>query len=187
LDIIKRYGNRGKNIVNLYCEGYFENFLKPIFEELNRQTKSPTEASSKFKEIYEFVIKESPVAIFVNKAMGQDEVKALISAKIERNAKYGIKYFNIHGIGHENCMKIKKAIEAIEAGRGTPINKETHETNNIVNVTIYLESLASKLAIEIAQPCPYDGVITQQHQYRLASVDKGVRLCTIITQFSDKC
>jgi hypothetical protein len=33
-DVIKKFGERGKNITNLCSAGYFENFIKPLYEEI---------------------------------------------------------------------------------------------------------------------------------------------------------
>jgi len=107
LDIIKKYGERGKNIVNLYTAGYFETIIKPLYQEM---IMLPDFSPEKFIERYNTIVMQFPFAVFVNNKMTQQELLQEVEKKIEINKKYGIKQLNIHGIGEDNITKIQELL-----------------------------------------------------------------------------
>lgn len=106
-DIIARFGERGKNICNLYSAGYFDSQIKPLYEEVG------TSDLLKFSQIYEQIVTESPYAVFIHSGMSDKEVSNVVKQKMEISKKYGIKYLNIHGIGKENVDKITVLIKEL--------------------------------------------------------------------------
>lgn len=99
-DIIARFGERGKNICNLYTAGYFDSQIKPLYEEVG------TSDLLQFNQIYEQIVTESPYAVFIHAEMSVKNVGETVKQKMEISKKYGIKYLNIHGIGKDNVDKI---------------------------------------------------------------------------------
>jgi len=111
-DIVLKYGDRGRNIANLCSSGYFESFIKPLSEKIIHDFGE--NSLTQFSEIYEVIVTQSPVAIFVNRWMSEEELKAKILKQIAINRHYGINYLNIHGISRENVRKISKIINEAE-------------------------------------------------------------------------
>lgn len=106
-DIIARFGERGKNICNLYSAGYFDSQIKPLYEEVGSFDLL------KFHQVYEQIVTESPYAVFIHSGMSDKEVSNVVKNKMEISKKYGIKYLNIHGIGKENVDKITILIKEL--------------------------------------------------------------------------
>lgn len=106
-DIIARFGERGKNICNLYSAGYFDSQIKPLYEGVGIYDLL------KFSQIYEQIVTESPYAVFIHSGMSDKEVSEIVKHKMEISKKYGIKYLNIHGIGKENVDKITVLIKEL--------------------------------------------------------------------------
>lgn len=106
-DIIARFGERGKNICNLYYAGYFDSQIKPLYDEVG------TSDLLKFNQIYEQIVTESPYAVFIHSGMSDKEVREIVKQKMEIGKKYGIKYLNIHGIGRDNVDKITVIIKEL--------------------------------------------------------------------------
>lgn len=104
-DIIYRFGDRGKNICNLCSAGYFEGFLMPLYN-----ADMSTEKNI-FKKIYDDLISECMLAIFVYFGMEPKDIPHEIEEKIKISKKYGFKFIHIHGIGQKNINTIKKFIE----------------------------------------------------------------------------
>lgn len=131
IDIIGKYGDKGKNITNLCTAGYFEKFIKPMCE------IKPTD---EFKKFYELIIAESPYAIFIHKGMNKTEIERTIAERMEKNLKYRIKPFKIkiHGIGKENCSKIRETITKLEERREIDFTTEIREKDEIIIVTLTL-------------------------------------------------
>lgn len=109
--IIQKYGERGKNICNLYSAGYFESQIKPLYELLSSQ---PDFSKDKFNTIYEIIVTESPYAIFINNRLNLEESLKQVTLKIDTSIKYGITNLNIHGIGSNNVSKILHILENIK-------------------------------------------------------------------------
>ncbi len=100
--ITMRFGDRGRNICNLCTAKYFEEFLIPLFN----ADKEP------FDNIYEDLIKNSMLAVFVNQSMEVDDIPGEIKKKIAISKKYGFNFIHIHGIGQTNIDTIKKFIDS---------------------------------------------------------------------------
>ncbi len=111
LQIMQRYGSRGKNISNLCTAGYFTSLIKPLYEEMS---KYPDFALGKFQEAYDVIVTEQPFAVFVSQQMSERELRTEVERKMVINKKYGIRYLNIHGIGEDNVSKILRLLRSME-------------------------------------------------------------------------
>jgi len=100
-DIVKNFGNRGKNIANLCTAGYFENFLMKLYN------SSPEQ----FKRLYELVVPKSIIAVFVYHDMTKEDITREIDLKIRLCKNYGVPFMHIHGIGTSNTQKIKEILD----------------------------------------------------------------------------
>jgi hypothetical protein len=110
-DIVQRFGTRGRNISNLYSAGYFDNQIKDIYEQMQKEEGFDKQ---KFLKIYEYIVQSYPFAIFISRDMSRPDTLKSIKTKVESNKKYGFHYLNIHGIGSENIHKIEYSIEQLE-------------------------------------------------------------------------
>ena len=126
------YGERGNTITNLYTAGYFHGIFLPLYDEL---LKDPNN-SDEFKLIFDRLIRDFPLAIFINTNMGLEEVKTTMKNKILKNQKYGIRKLHIHGINKQNCDNIKEAIRLLEDEKEIIFNKTVDEINNIILVKL---------------------------------------------------
>ena len=125
--IMDRYGERGKNIVNLCSAGYFESLIKPLYEHMNKQ---PRFSGKKFLSIYNRIVEEHAFAIFVHRNM----TKSALKSEIEKRIKYAIQTFNIHALGKQNIEKIKDTILAIEKERKYLFSKSIEEGRDYIIV-----------------------------------------------------
>lgn len=128
LEAMQIYSNRAKNICNLYSAGYFHDFLKSAYLSLSAL---PDFTAEMFNEIYDLVVGESILAVFINRTMDINDVTEKILKKIEQNKQFGIRTFKIHGINKDNCIKIKTALLKIE---GT--EQITYDINQIASEII---------------------------------------------------
>lgn len=126
------YGERGNTITNLYTAGYFHGIFLPLYDELLKDHNN----SDEFKLIFDRLIRDFPLAIFINTNMGLEEVKTTMKEKILKNQKYGIRKLHIHGINKQNCDNIKEAIRLLEDEKEIIFNKTVDEINNIILVKL---------------------------------------------------
>ncbi len=127
-DIRETFGERGSNIANLCTAGYFEGFLKPLFN---------NESIERFKELYELIVGKAVIAVFVHSGMKERDITRQIKNKINVSMRYGIPILYIHGIGPDNVAKIKKFIE------------EKEELSNFFNKTIYESDDGGIIIVEL--------------------------------------
>ncbi|MEK7524871.1 MAG: hypothetical protein AAB548_00670 [Patescibacteria group bacterium] len=106
----ERFGDRGRNICNLYSAGYFGTQIRPLYDSLFNQ---PNFSPEKFTQIYELIVTESPYAFFVSRATSREAVLLEITRKMETSRKYGIRNINIHGIGKGNEETIYFVLDKI--------------------------------------------------------------------------
>ncbi|MCK4730280.1 MAG: hypothetical protein KAT28_03090 [Candidatus Aenigmarchaeota archaeon] len=127
-DIKDRFGNRGNNISNLCTAGYFEEFLMPLHNYSRDQ----------FTKLYELIVLNAVLAIFVHKQMPLEEITSQIKKKLEISKRYGIKFIHIHGIGKSNIAKIKNCI-AYEKKFFDFFEKNNYEKEDIIIVELLLK------------------------------------------------
>lgn len=103
-DIRETFGVRGNTIANLCSAGYFENFFIPLYN------SSP----DKFESLYEDIVRNALIAVFVHKDMSEPQILEKIKDKLKLSKKYGIKFIHIHGISELNRSKILKSLKVLE-------------------------------------------------------------------------
>lgn len=130
-DITARYGNRGKNICNLYSAGYFISQIKPMYDEMLSQ---PDFSPSDFNIAYDRIVNESPYAVFINREMSNQVAEQEVRNRINIAKNYGIRYLNIHGIGEENVDKIIFILEKLKPDLSLP--EEIKKQGNVIVVKI---------------------------------------------------
>lgn len=129
------YGERGNVISNLYTAGYFHGIFLPLYDFLMKEPNNAEE----FRLIFDRLIRDFPLAIFINHHMTLEDIKSLIKNKITKNQKYGIKKLNIHGINKNNCDNIKEVIKMLEEEKNIPFTKSVDEISNIIMVKLDFE------------------------------------------------
>lgn len=131
--IIRQFGQRGNTICNLYTAGYFHGIFLPLYDDLSKKDGGLEE----FKLTFDKLIRDFPLAIFINHLMTTNDVKTLIKNKVTNNIKYGIKKLHIHGINETNCKNIREAIKILqEEAEITFTITESEEKNSIILVTL---------------------------------------------------
>lgn len=101
-DIRKKFGDRGNNISNLCTAGYFETFISKLHNETLKE---------EFNELYEQIVSNYILAVFVNEQMSVFQITEEIKKKINASLRYGFKFVDVHGIGTQNINKIMSCIE----------------------------------------------------------------------------
>ena len=130
-NIIRKFGEDGRNISNLCTAGYFEGYIKQVYEEMKF---NPDFVIEKFQDYFKKIVSTSPFAIFVYRDMSEEELSGEIIHKLETYQKYGIKFLAIHGIGKDNVKKIRKIVQEIEEERNLTI--EMAQEGNIIVIKI---------------------------------------------------
>lgn len=123
-EAICRYGDTAKNIINIYCAGYFETTLRPLYEIL--EESGDAEYLNKFREMYRIIVTEEIFTLFVNTNLTKEKALLKLKEKIVINKQYGAYKINIHGINETNVSTIKFLIEQIKDNiEGEPVVVET--------------------------------------------------------------
>ncbi|PWR70460.1 hypothetical protein ACKUB1_12105 [Methanospirillum stamsii] len=126
MEIIQKYGRRGRNISDLCSAGYFD-ALKEIAENLHKNT---------FLEFYEEIVGKGAFTIFVSERTTSKQLIQDINKRITTNRRYGgTGILQIHGIGRKNIETIKIAMDDIEEIFQN-ITLNTRLDNRVMVVTI---------------------------------------------------
>ncbi|MCA9323577.1 hypothetical protein KC992_00570 [Candidatus Saccharibacteria bacterium] len=104
---IQRYGNRAAMICNLYSSGYFHTLIKPLFYSKEKGDI----AIDTYLEIYDMIVTESPLAMFIGVGTERSSAKKQLLKKIKANKENEVGYLNIHGINETNIKLIKSLLE----------------------------------------------------------------------------
>ena len=102
-DVIIKFGDRGRNIVNLCTAGYFTSILKPLYIEM---VNNPSFTPDWFEATFDKIVNTYPFAIFVSSQMTSVQLSQNVESQMKINKKYGIDYLNLHAIGEHNVDKI---------------------------------------------------------------------------------
>lgn len=111
-ELAQIYGQKAYTICNLVTAGYFENFLIPLYNSMAKEEGFEIED---FTKSYIKLIKDFPLAIFVNGSMTLDEVSLKIKNRIEENKKYEVPFLDIHGIGRANIETIERVVDSLKS------------------------------------------------------------------------
>ncbi len=112
--IVETYGDRGRNIANLYSAGYFDDWFRPLHEALVAEHEDVAEAKRAFEKIYETIVKDAPWTVFVSRHRTKSAIKTEIVGKLQKNVGYGIKWLNVHGLGQDNVDTITSICGEVE-------------------------------------------------------------------------
>jgi hypothetical protein len=131
-DIISRYGRRGRNISDLCSAKYFENLIKPLYEEMKGYSDF---TEKQFLDIYELIVEEGTLTVFVSEGRSRESIKQEVGSKIRRNKQYGIHFLYIHGIGRTNIETIRMVIYDLKEEYPF-MKKNISEYSNIISVKL---------------------------------------------------
>lgn len=133
-DIRTNQGTRGANIINLVGRGYFESYLKPMYELLSR---NPNFELRMFLENYELIINNAPFAYFVSSTQTVEELVTGLMEKIVFSRQYGQHKLAIHAIGHGNITKVNDALKDAELKLLIEDRIDTEIQRNVMTMFIY--------------------------------------------------
>lgn len=143
-DIIKRFGDRGGNIANLCTAGYFENFINPLWTIIHQSIKEKRNADEKFNEIYELIVRNGLLAVFVHHFMSDDKLSNLIQRRLDESKRYGFGVISdklyIHALSNANVKTVKKWIQKSGNEIGAEIIAQEAE---FITVSIPTDHLSS--------------------------------------------
>jgi len=130
--LVSKYGDRGRNIANLCSAGYFENLIRPLYEEMNKDRDF---SQQKFLDRYDVIITQVTFAVFVSHRMSYEDLKIRVKKKMIINKQYGIDFLHLHGIGEVNIAKINRFLKELsDQLRSVP---KRDEDERYINVTIF--------------------------------------------------
>jgi|GEM_PF-1806821 len=135
--ITARYGTRGSSIANLCSGGYFETYLRPLYENL---AEKPNFTDSMFLDNYEIIINNAPFAYFVNANQNLDELINNLVEKIVFSKRYGQHKLAIHAIGRDNIDKVNRALEDDTIKDLISDDTDTNKKGTVMTVTIHYKS-----------------------------------------------
>lgn len=142
--LVERYGEKARNIANLCSAGYFESFMRPLYDELS---KLPDFTSSQFVKGFDLIVTTAPFTVFVHRSMTQADVHDKIKVKLQETKRYGLPNLNIHGIGYENIHKIYKVLDEKDIKELLPEGgPDITKTGLTIHVKIRLQSHPATLA-----------------------------------------
>ncbi len=139
-DIIKRFGDRGKNIANLCSAEYFENFIRPLWDTIHKSIASKNEANQKFNEIFELIVRNGLLAVFVNYHMTENKLVSQIAGKIEESKKYGFAMISeqlyVHALSRAN---VETVLQWIQNNPGYPKVSIVSQGPDFITVSIPID------------------------------------------------
>jgi hypothetical protein len=132
MGIIKVYSRRGRNISDLCSAGYFDTLIRKIYED----TISSGYSKEEFLLVYNIIIEEGILAVFVSEGMTEKQIEFEIEGKIRRNKEYGLHFLYVHGIGSENLRKIRNVTYNLKDQYRSSMKFYSKEVANILSVKI---------------------------------------------------
>lgn len=131
-DIVNSFGDEGRNICNLCTAGYFDGFIKELYEEME---KEPGFSIEKFRRKFRKMVRDTPFAVFVHQFKEEESLKGEITSKLEMFQAYGISHLAVHGIGKDNVKKILKVVHEMEYERDD-INVGIFKESGVIHAKI---------------------------------------------------
>ena len=131
---VQRFGPRAGMICNLYSSGYYHSLILPLYETVSEGTL----ALDEYLEVYEMIVTESPLAMFVGVGTTRVKAKEQLLAKIAFNRDAGVDYLNIHGIGDSNIQLIHELLQDEEIKSELVEEPTISLTGNSIKATIYI-------------------------------------------------
>lgn len=140
--VSSNYGSRGNSIVNLCGRGYFEDYIKPLYETLSL---NPNFEKKMFLDRYVLIIDNAPFAYYVNRNQTEQDLVENLLEKIPFSKQYGQKKLAIHAIGKDNVDNAQKAVNDQRiADLINPEDTEIDLKKNVMTLTVYFKSEKDK-------------------------------------------
>ncbi len=133
---------RSRNIINLASAGYFEDYIKPIFDS-NEYEKAMLE----YREIVDYM----PEIVFVNNNMSVSDIVMRVEEKLALKKRYHLEVSQIiiNGIGRQCAQNISDAVKELKEEHAEfGFSEETQETKDLVRKKVIIK-------IEIDHSPPY--------------------------------
>lgn len=131
---VQRFGPRAGMICNLYSSGYFDSLVLPLYGTVSEGKL----ALDEYLEVYEMIVTESPLAMFVGIGTTRDKAKDQLLSKISFNRDAGVDYLNIHGIGDANIQLIRDLLEDDEIKEQMVEDPTIQLTGKSIKATVYI-------------------------------------------------
>ena len=142
IDIIKRFGDRGKNIANLCSAGYFESFIRPLWDVIHESIERKNEADQNFKEIFELIVKNGLLAVFVNHRMTEGKLLAEITNKITESKKYGFAMVSDQLYVHALSVQNVRTVQLWNETHGIKLNARAGaQSSDFITISIPIDHL----------------------------------------------
>lgn len=140
--VVARYGARGAMICNLYSSGYFKSLILPLHKSITEGNL----AMDEYLSIYEMIVTESPLAMFVGVGSSKEKIKAQLIEKIEYNQENNVGYLNIHGIGKTNIRVIRSLVTDEEITKYFIEDPVLSQVDTSIKATIFIDDTSRTTA-----------------------------------------
>lgn len=129
-----RNNQRARNIINLASDGYFEEYIKPIYDSNDEEV---------FKIEYEEVVNYLPEIVFVNNSMDVKKIMKEVEGKLMRSEQYHlqVKCITVNGLNQSVDIIRKSEPEIRKKYPDCKINLQTDGSSGT--------SLRGKMRIEL--------------------------------------
>jgi len=136
--IVRVYGQRGRNFANLCSANYLDDWFRPMYTELQRvHATNPAQAREKFMEFYSSVLRDLPWSEFVCSRTSRAALTTSVVDKMNRNRQNGVRFLNLHGLGQENGKKMLAVLPEIQRQTGAvSVKIEQESTRTFVRLEI---------------------------------------------------
>ncbi len=136
-NIIRSYGIRGKNLLNLASSHHLKKHIKPLYEGMG---KSDNFTAEDFYRELNAILEEMPFAIFVNQSVSEQELVRLIREKANKSIKYAVgnKKIYIHGWGN-NASTIENVLKKLPSEVQTVSTTKREEHFAIIEVILKIK------------------------------------------------
>ncbi len=132
--LVQRFGSRAGMICNLYSAGYFESLILPLYQSI----EGGTLALDEYLDIYEMIVTESPLAMFIGIGITKAKARQLLLDKISSNRANDVEHINIHGIGDSNIALIKALLSDTEISSQFTEEPTLNLVDKSIKATIYI-------------------------------------------------
>ena len=119
-------------MANLCTAGYFESWIRPLYEEMVKTEGNKAVALDKFQKVYNTIVDELPWTVFVSQTMTACDLEKQILYKLEKIKSYGTDFLNIHALSVSNVNKVRSVIPLIEQRYPDVVKSVTEEGARVI-------------------------------------------------------
>ncbi len=130
-DISFKFPTFGNNLCNLTSSNYFNEYFKELY---NIMTTENNFNIGSYKSEIEWIVKELPYMVFINRHKSLEEFSGEVKFKLDRLKKYGMNKFKLHAIGKDNVEKSLKIAKEYLNDEEIQIHKEVNESETIATI-----------------------------------------------------